>query len=266
MTERTPTLFDTHCHLNHLDAGGGEAVAWEDVWARAEAAGVVEALVVGIDLDTSQRAAEIAAARPDCLRFSTGLHPTETGRFDDEWDEIAALAPNAAAIGETGFDFYWDKTTPAQQERGFHAHLDLALAHDLPLVIHCRDAFDATYDLLGQRSDLPVAIMHCFAGGVPEARRALDLGLMLSFAGPVTYPKASALREAAVFAPADRILIETDTPFLPPQGFRGKRNEPGLIEHIARKLAEVRETTLDDIAAITTTNARRTFERKAVGS
>ena len=248
-------VFDTHCHLG-LD---GKATPDEE-HARAVAAGVTGMLVVGIDAATS--AAARTLARLPGVRWSAGLHPNDASRFAAEWPVIADLArdPTCCALGETGMDCFRDRTPLDQQEQSLRAHLALARELGLPVIFHCRDAFAPMFAVL--RDEPPVCgVMHCFSGGVDEARQALDLGLSLSFAGPLTYPKNDALRAAAAFAPADRVLVETDAPFLPPQKRRGQRNEPAYVVETLATLAAVRGIALADAAAQTFANACALFAR-----
>lgn len=247
-------VYDTHCHLG-LDGKGVPA----DEHMRARAAQVSDMLVVGIDAASSRAARDLAVQLPG-VHWSAGLHPNDSSRFDAEWSAITALAetPGCTAIGETGLDNFRDRTPPAQQERSLRAHLALARRVDLPVIFHCRDAFAPLFAVLG--SEAPVrGVMHCFSGGIDEARSALDLGLYLSFAGPLTYPKNEALRAAAAFAPADRIVVETDAPFLPPQQRRGQRNEPAFVVETLAALAQVRGIALADAAALTFANATALF-------
>jgi TatD DNase family protein len=174
------SVFDSHCHLG-LD---GEPP--EPEHARARAAGVGTMLVVGIDLASSQRARDLAARLPG-VHWSAGLHPNEAARFPAEWSalETLAKAPGCCAIGETGFDFFRDRASPVLQELALRAQLELARSLDLPVILHCRQAYGELYAVLHDYAPLP-GVMHCFAGGVDAARAALDLGLCLSFAGPLT--------------------------------------------------------------------------------
>lgn len=246
-------IFDTHCHL------GWDGEDPREPYERARARGVTGFLLVGIDLATSRAMAALAPTLPGAS-WSAGLHPNSASEFGATWDELAKLCaePECVAIGETGLDFYRDRASPLEQGRALRAHLELANQLRKPVVLHCRDAFAALFEEL-EATRPHAGVMHCFSGGVPEARRALDLGLHLSFAGPLTYPKSETLREAARFAPADRILVETDAPFLPPQPWRGKRNEPAYLEATVAKLAEVRGITLAQAAECTTANAHRLF-------
>jgi len=246
-------VYDTHCHIG-LDG----KVAPEDDHSRAVAASVGALLVVGIDAPTSEAARQLA--RLPGVRWSAGLHPNDSTKFDEQWPTIEALArdPSCTAIGETGLDCFRDRTPIDQQERSLRAHLALARELDKPVIFHCREAFDPLFEIL--ESEQPVrGVMHCFSGDIPQADRALALGLYLSFAGPLTYPKNHALREACAHAPADRVLVETDAPFLPPQSRRGRRNEPALVVETLSKLAEVRGLSLEDAAALTYGNAIELF-------
>lgn len=246
-------VYDTHCHLG-LDG----KVEPDAEHARAHQAGVTGMLVVGIDAATS--AAARTLSRLPGVRWSAGLHPNDATRFDAEWPLLVELAraPGCAAIGETGLDTFRDRTPLDQQHRSLHAHLQLARELDLPVIFHCRDAFAPLFAVLRQTPPVR-GVMHCFSGGIDEARQSLDLGLSLSFAGPLTYPKNDALRAAAAFAPADRIVVETDAPFLPPQRRRGQRNEPAYVVETLAVLAEVRQLSLADAAALTFANATALF-------
>ena len=246
-------IYDTHCHLG-LDG----KVPPADEHARARSAGVEGLLVVGIDAATSV-AAQALTALPG-VRWSAGLHPNDATQFAMQWPALVALArqPGCAAIGETGMDCYRDRTPLDQQRTSLLAHLQLARELDRPVIFHCRDAFAPMFDVLAHEPPVR-GVMHCFSGGIDEARRALDFGLHLSFAGPLTYPKNDALRAVAAWAPADRIVVETDAPFLPPQRRRGQRNEPAYIVDTLQALATARGLTLDDAAERTFANALALF-------
>jgi TatD DNase family protein len=249
-------IFDTHCHLGFDGEDSGAIAAVHD---RATESGVSLLLNVGTDLTSSTRARALAVRLPGVL-FSAGLHPNDSGKLEAEWDAIEALCrdPGCVAIGETGLDFYREWTTPEQQARAFARHLELARELDKPVIVHCRDAFPAVYDLLAAHPGVR-GVMHCFSGDTAAARRAVELGFHVSFAGPLTYPKNDALRAAASWAPADRILVETDAPFLPPQGRRGKRNEPAFIVATLQALADARGLAFAEVAALTLANGKRLF-------
>ena len=246
-------VYDTHCHLG-LDG----KVAPEDEHARAAAASVTHLLVVGVDAASSTAARELR--RLPGVRWSAGLHPNDSVKLDDEWSTIEGLArhPDCAAIGETGLDCFRDRTPLAQQELSLRRHLALAHELDLPVIFHCRDAFGPLFEVL-RGEPRQRGVMHCFSGGIEQAREALDLGLHLSFAGPLTYPKNDALRSVAAWAPEGRILVETDAPFLPPQKLRGKRNEPAFVVATVQALADARGLSLAEAAEITFQNAMLLF-------
>ena len=249
--------FDTHCHLGLDDQGDPQ-----QEHARAVTAGVTDFVLVGIDVATSMAARDLARTLPGA-RWSAGLHPNSAGHFPAEWDAIAALAREAdcVALGETGLDFYRDRASLADQERSLRAHLDLATESGLPLIFHCRDAMAPLLQLLAARAPVR-GVMHCFSGTRDEALRAVELGLFVSFAAPITYPKNSMLREAATAVPQDRLLVETDAPFLPPQGKRGQRNEPAWLLETLRTVAALRGWDLDYTAAVTHRNAWSLFQRR----
>jgi len=250
-----PELFDTHAHL-HFPEFGGDLDA---VLERARAAGVRRILTIGTDVPTSRAAAAMAAGLPD-VWAAVGIHPHEAADADDAaLAEIERLAgqPRVVAIGETGLDFFRNLAPRAAQERALRRQLELARRVDKPVLIHCREAHDDTLRVIGEVDvRRRGGIMHCFSGDVGIARRCLDLGLLISLAGPVTYPKPGALPEVARFAPADRLVVETDCPFLPPQSHRGKRNEPAYLAITAARVAELRGEPLGDLAARMSENAR----------
>jgi len=275
-------LADSHAHLDMYSS--------EDlpqVLARAYAAGVHTILAIGIGDGPHQMhcALEIAEAQTSpelpAIYASAGIHPQEAANFTPEnLAKLATLAadPRCIAIGEIGLDYYHvENPTPEIQHAAFIAQLNIAAITRKPILIHCRTselatpqakakfgAADAWDDLLSllvehwQPHALP-GIMHCFSGTVENARRSLDLGFYLSFAGNLTYPAAKSIREAAIFAPADRILVETDAPFLAPIPFRGQRNEPALVAHTAAALATLRGISADQLSAQTTANFHALF-------
>ncbi|GAB4160191.1 MAG: TatD family hydrolase [Planctomycetota bacterium] len=249
-------IFDSHCHL------GLDGVPADDEHRRAFEAGVTEMLVVGIDLSTTAAARELGE-RLEGIRWSAGLHPNRASRFADEWAGVEALArtPGCGAIGETGLDFYRDRAPRPMQETALRAHLELARSLDLPVVIHCREAFAELFSVLADFAPLP-GVLHCFSGGPPEAERALELGLWISFAGPLTYGRNGAIREACARVPGDRLLVETDAPFLPPEGFRGRRNEVAMARVVLERIAAIRGWSIEEAADRTTANARALFDRE----
>ena len=250
-----PDLFDTHAHLHFPEF----ADDLDAVLERARAAGVRRILTIGTDVPTSRAAAALAFREPD-VWAAVGIHPHEAADADEAaLTEIERLAggPRVVAIGETGLDFFRNLAPREAQERALRSQLALARRTRKPVLIHCRDAHEETLSILGA-ADVSEhgGIMHCFSGDVGIARRCLDLGLLLSLAGPVTYPKPGALPEVAKFVPADRLVVETDCPFLPPQSYRGKRNEPAYLAITAARVAELRGEPLADLAARMSENAR----------
>lgn len=256
--------IDTHCHLNlpEFDADV------DAVRGRAEEDGVEAAVVVGIDLETSRLALDLAARDPWFVPV-VGIHPHDAATVDGEaWAALAEMARTAAAVGETGLDCYRMRSPKEAQREAFRRQAELALHLGKPLVVHCRDAHEETLEVLEGFGREIRGVMHCFSGDAAMAGRCIDLGLHISVAGPVTYPKADRLREVARSVPDDRLLIETDCPFLPPQPVRGKRNEPAYVRFTGEMVAHVRGLDPDRLAAITTGNARALFgiaDRKEVG-
>jgi TatD DNase family protein len=254
----TPELFDTHAHL-HFPSFAEDL---DDVMARARAAGVRRMVTIGTDRETSEAAIAVAERDPH-VWATVGLHPHDAETGDEAFFadlERLARSPRVVAIGEMGLDFFRNLSPRPVQEAAFRRQLALARTVRKPAVIHCRDAHEETLAILAEERVADVGgIMHCFSGDVGIARRCLDLGLVLSLAGPVTYPNARALPAVATFVPADRLVVETDCPFLPPQPYRGKRNEPAYLTITAARVADLRKESLVDLAARTTENALRVF-------
>lgn len=251
-------LFDTHAHL-HFPHFADDLPA---VLERARAAGVRRQVTVGTDPEGSRAALAVAARELD-VWATVGIHPHDAAAADEAaFAALAALArePRVVAIGEIGLDFYRNLSPPDVQESVFRRLLALAREVGKPVVVHCRDAHAEVLRVLAdERVGEVGGVMHCFSGDVEIARRCLDLGLLISLAGPVTYPRARALPEVARYVPADRLVLETDCPYLPPQGHRGQRNEPAHLTLTAARVAELRSEPLDRLAERTTANACRLF-------
>jgi TatD DNase family protein len=254
--------FDRHCHLDQMRFG----YDLPQVIARARAAGVVGMTLIGTRASDSEAAAELAA-RESGLAAAAGIHPNDVAGIEpDEWDRITRLVVSGrvAAIGETGLDWYRDSAPRDLQREFFDRHIRLAQSLGLPLVVHTRDSIRDTLDTLCEaiaRGPLSV-VLHAFTGTQSEAEEAVSLGCCLGFAGMVTFRSAAALREVAAAVPADRLLIETDSPFLSPEPLRGRRNEPSHVVHTAHCLAIARGVSLERLAAETTANAKRVFLRR----
>jgi TatD DNase family protein len=252
------TLVDTHAHLEMPEF----AADLPAVLDRARDAGISHIVSASIDLASLHRSLEIAAANPGFVTTTAGVHPNDTaGVTPGDWDEIARLAadPRVVAIGETGLDYHRDRSPRDRQAELFVRHI--ALARDLgkPLVVHSRVAAADTFAILErERAGDCGGVLHCFSGTREDGERALALGFFISFAGPLTYPR-SALPEAARALPIERMLIETDAPFLAPQAHRGRRNEPTFAAETARSLAAIKGLAERDVRRITTRNACALF-------
>jgi TatD DNase family protein len=243
---------DSHCHL--YDTRG---VAVDDVVDAARAAGVTTMINVGCDAATTAAAIAIAAAN-DGIFATAGLHPHEA---KNGVDTIVAFLDdaNVIAVGECGLDYFYDHSPRAQQREAFAAQIQLAHERELPLVIHTRDAWSDTFDILAAEGAPPNTIFHCFTGGPDEARACLELGAYLSFSGIVTFKTAVELHDAARLCPSDRLLAETDSPYLAPVPHRGKPNQPAFVTHVVRALAELRGAEVDAVRSATVTNACLAF-------
>ncbi len=254
-------LIDTHAHLDD-DRFTADLPAVLD---RAAAAGITHTLTIGIDLPTSRAAVALAGRFPQ-LRAVVGIQPNhvaEAGPTD--WDEIVTLAESAAnvvAVGESGLDRYWDRAPFPLQEDYFARHLALARRLNKPIVIHCREAEADVVRMLREQFDAhgPVrGVLHSFCGDPAVALACLELGLHISFAGMVTYKTADDLRKVAATIPLDRLLVETDSPYLAPVPVRGKRNEPAFVRHTAECVATAQGVSAEVVCAATTRNARALF-------
>jgi len=251
-------LIDTHAHLEMPEF----ATDLPAVLDRARAAGIIHIVSASIDLASLNRSLEIAAANPGFVTTTAGVHPNDTGSVTPrEWDEITRLAadPRVVAIGETGLDYYRDRSPRDRQAELFVRHITLARSLGKPLVIHSRDAAADTFAILErERAGEIGGVLHCFSGSREDGERGLALGFLLSFAGPLTYPR-STLPEAARALPVEKMLVETDAPFLAPQVHRGRRNEPAYVAETAAALAAIKGLSERDVRRITTRNACTLF-------
>jgi TatD DNase family protein len=251
-------LIDAHCHLERADEAEVRSVL-----ERARAAGIVHAVVVGQFQEPGDwgNALELAAAHPDFLSPTMGIHPHDAAKATEE--DFATLErtcarPEVRAVGEAGLDYYYDHSPRDVQARMFRRQCALARQLDKPLVVHVRDAHEDCEAILKEEG-LHRGVIHCFTGDTTAARRYLDLGFHLSLSGVVTYKKTEALQDAVRFAPLDRLMVETDSPFLAPVPHRGRKNEPAHVVETARKVAELKGVSLEELAAITTTTAASFF-------
>ena len=247
-------LFDTHCHLNDAKAFPDPAAAIEE----ARRAGVDRLAIVGVDEESSRRALEIAESH-DGVYAIVGWHPTSAASYTGTRGiEEMLKSPKAVAVGEVGLDFYWDKSTPDEQYRCLSDHLDLAAQVGKPVVFHCRDANDELLTFLEGRA-AHAYLFHCFSGDQSHAERAVALGAVLGVDGPITYPKNDALRAIFARVPRDRIVVETDSPYMSPVPYRGKPNRPAWVVNVNQALAGVLGVTAEECAELTTANAERFF-------
>jgi TatD DNase family protein len=254
-------LIDTHCHFNHARF----AEDMPECIARARDAGVSQMIVVGADREGSEQAVAIAEEVGDGVFATIGVHPHDAKHWDAATEaRFRTLAdhPKVVAIGEIGLDYHYDFSPREAQFEAFRAQMRLARAAGLPVVIHCREAYADTLQVLGEEgADQTGGVMHCWAGTVAEAQQTVAMGLALGFGGTLTFKNADEVRLAAQTMPLESLLIETDAPYLAPMPHRGKRNEPAYVRLVAERLAELRGMTLEEIARLTTGNAHRTFPR-----
>ena len=254
-------IIDSHCHLDFPDF----AAERDAVVARARAAGLCRLITISTRIDKYEQVRALAEAYGDVF-FTVGTHPHEAHQDPEVAAErIVELArhPKCVGIGEAGLDYHYDRAPRDVAARVFHTHIDAARHSGLPLVIHTRDADADTAAILADEMGKGAfkALLHCFTAGAELARTALDLGLSISFSGVLTFKKSDALRAIAASVPADRLLVETDAPFLAPAPHRGKRNEPAFVTHTAAVLAETRGVSYETIAATTTANVLRLFDK-----
>jgi len=241
---------DSHCHLQY------ESVP-ADAIERAVAAGVGRMVCIGTDAEQSAAAIAIARSHPDRVWATVGLHPHDAKH---QVDGIIPLldGPEVVAVGECGLDYHYDHSPRPVQRDAFAAQIDLAAERGLALVVHTREAWDETFDILAAGPAVRT-VFHCFSGGVDEARRALDLGAWLSFSGIVTFKTAGDVRAAAALAPLDRILVETDSPYLTPVPHRGRPNEPAHVAIVGAAVAAARGVAVQAIEDATWSNVQDVF-------
>ncbi|MDP4161534.1 MAG: TatD family hydrolase [Bacillota bacterium] len=251
-------LFDTHVHLNAEQYSED----LEEVIERAKSEGVSEMVVVGFDRPTIERAMELTEAY-DFIYACIGWHPVDAIDMTDQdllWIEELSAHPKVVAIGEMGLDYYWDKSPKEVQKEVFRRQIRLAKKVKLPIVIHNRDATaDIVQILKEEKAEEVGGIMHCFSGSVEIAKECVKMNFFISLGGPVTFKNAKAPKEVAAEIPLEKLLIETDCPYLTPHPHRGKRNEPAFVKLVAEQIAEIKGLTLENVAEATTKNAEKLF-------
>ncbi len=252
-------LIDSHCHLTY--DGLHEPIG--DVIRNAHAAGVTEMVTIATDLTDAQKALALSAIYPN-IHVVCGIHPHHAGKATEGWDAALlklAQREDVHAVGETGLDYHYDFSDRESQHRVFRRQLEIAAEVNKSVVIHAREAQADVLATLAEFPGLRNVVFHCFTGTVPEAREILDRGYWISLTGVITFKKSDELREAAKLIPDDRLMVETDSPYLAPEPVRNVRpNEPALVVHTLRKLAEVRGVSPERLAAITVANTRRFFK------
>ncbi|HEY1855839.1 TatD family hydrolase [Acidocella sp.] len=258
-------LIDSHCHLDYFNQQGEQA----EIVERARAVGVGVMVTIGVTLSQSREAIEIAE-KYDNVWACVGIHPNHAA---DELpvaapEAIAALAqhPKVIGIGESGLDYFYDKAPRDIQEQNFRANIRAAQLSGLPLAIHAREADEDIARMLAEERERGGHfdfLLHCFSSGRKLAERALEMGGSISFSGILTFPKSQEIRDIAASVPPERLLVETDSPYLAPVPFRGKRNEPAYTVHTAKVLAEIKGMSSEDMAALTTTNFKKLFRKAA---
>jgi TatD DNase family protein len=260
-------VFDAHTHLDAMATRAGldpddDFVA--DVMRQARAVGVAAAITVGDTIASSRWCVDAAHAHPD-VYAAVAVHPTEIDGLDDEGYRVLeelARDPRVVAVGETGLDYYWDRTEPAAQQEHFRRHIDLAKRVGKPLMIHDRDAHADVLRILREEGAPELVVFHAFSGDVAMARQCVEAGYVLSFPGVVTFKNAPQLREAAAAVPVDRLLVETDAPFLTPHPYRGRPNSPRLLPITVRAVAAATGTEVDALCAAISATGSRLFAIK----
>lgn len=255
-------FVDSHCHLDLPELSG----RIDDVLAAMRERRVTHALCISVNMEKWPAVLGLAEAH-DNLWATVGKHPDQADGHEPDTAELVRLAmhPRIVGIGETGLDYYWLKDAPEWQRERFRTHIRAAREAGLPLIVHTRDAAADTIRLMRDEGAAQSGgVMHCFTESLEVAEQALELGFHISFSGIVTFKNAIALKEVAKAVPLDRLLIETDAPYLAPTPYRGKTNEPGYVVHVAEEIARLRQVPLETIAAATTENFFRLFSR-AVG-
>lgn len=249
-------IFDSHAHYDDERFDGDR----EELLERIHREGVEYIMTIGADLPTS-RAAKALAERYDFVYFAAGIHPEQAGEAPEDWlTELKALAqhPKCRAVGEIGLDYYWAENPPRERQLElFRQQIMLAKELALPVIIHDREAHADTLEVL--RELRPAGVLHCFSGSAEMAREAAALGLYMGFTGAITFKNARKAPQAAAAVPDDRLLIETDCPYMAPEPYRGKRCDSSMLPRVAERLAEIRGTTAQEIAASTCRNAKRLF-------
>jgi len=249
-------IIDTHTHVNMEEFD----CDLEDILGRAQKKDVSTIFVIGMHGPSNRKAVDLAE-RYDMLYATVGIHP---GYVDEEHDVDTIIPylkhPKVIAIGECGLDFYWKDDNKELQKNVFQRHIELAIAYDMPLVIHTRSSFQEAYDMLLPYKGKVKGVFHCFSSDVVDAKKAIDLGFMVGIDGPITFKNNTELKEIVEKIDLSHLLVETDSPYLAPVPYRGKRNEPSNTYYVVEKIAEIKKMDHHDVARITSENAKRLFQ------
>lgn len=248
-------LIDSHCHLGMLDLSQDDGNL-DVVIERAQAAGVEHMITIGVDMPSSKECIEFAKRYP-CVSATVGVHPSDVNDAVCDSEALLQLArqPEVVAIGETGLDYYYNKDGHESMQESFRQHVQVARAAKKPLIIHTRDAKEDTIAILREESAADVrGVMHCFTESAEMAQQAMELGFYISFSGIVTFKNAKNVQETARAVPLERILVETDAPYLTPTPHRGKKNEPAYVRFVAEYLAELKGVSYEELIAVTGKN------------
>lgn len=251
----SPNLIDTHSHIDMKDFGDLDVIIFN-----AKNSGVEKIILPSVDRNSFEKVIEISNNYEN-VYCALGIHPSEVQNAKDEdFDKIIELASDkkVVGIGECGLDYYWDKSFVEEQKRAFLKQIEIALSLKKPLIVHDRDAHKDTFDLLKDISEIPI-IMHCFSGSLEFAKECIKKGFYIALGGVVTFKNAKKAHEVAENIPLENLLLETDAPYLTPEPYRGKRNEPAYVKFVAEKIAELRGISFDEVAETTTNNARKVF-------
>lgn len=251
-------FIDTHCHLDFPDFDNDR----EEVIQRCKEKDIAYIINIGSSIKNSQRSIDLAK-KYDFIYASVGIHPHDAKEFNDKAFNIIknlAKEPKVVAIGEIGLDYYRNLSTKTDQQNAFYKLLDFAISQKLPVILHNREASQDLLKILNQFKKPLIGVVHCFSENKDILEEFLDLGLHVSFTCNITYKKAQNLRDLIQFVPFDKLLLETDTPFLPPEGLRGKRNEPIYVRELGELLAKLKNVSIEEMAQITTKNAKELFK------
>jgi len=261
-------MIDTHCHLSMAlnEDGNIDFKQIDDILEQMSINGVTDAIAVGSNIEDSKLSIEIAM-RYNNIYCAVGVHPEEAENFDiGKLEDLVNKnigSGKLVAIGEIGLDYYWRKDTKVEQIEIFKKQIELAKKYNLPIVVHCREAYGDVLEILKQYAPFENGgVIHCYSGSIEWAKEVIKLGFLISFTGVVTYPNASNVQEVAKWVDWDKFMVETDSPYLTPVPFRGKKNNPSYVKHTLEYIAKLKNINIQDLDKITTNNAKKLFKLK----